>query len=103
MRKTRQQKRQAATVDLRQEAIGRECQIRLPGCTSEPCCLCHWRQSGISGFGLKASDLLGAHGCAHCHAIVDAADRDDTALRLDFAKAVFRTQDLLIREGIVSW
>lgn len=103
MRRTRQQKRQAGTIDLRREAIGRECQIRLPGCASEPCCLCHWRQIGISGAGMKAPDFMGAWGCASCHTIVDEADEDDYELRLDFAKAIFRTQDALFAEGKLPW
>lgn len=90
-------------TDLRRQAIGRVCQIRLPGCNTEPCCLCHWRQSGISGLGMKSADLFGAWGCHNCHSKVDTADRDDFATRLDFAKAVFRTQAILIKEGIIQW
>jgi Protein of unknown function (DUF1364) len=86
-------------MSLRHEAIGRECQIRLEGCLSEPCCLCHWRQSGISGMGIKAFDQIGAWGCASCHDIVDRTGRGSTEIQLDFAKAVFRTQAILIKEG----
>ncbi len=86
-------------MNLRREAIERSCQIRLPGCQSEPCCLCHWRQSGISGMGMKSPDLIGAWGCFHCHTIVDTTGRHDTEIQLDFAKAVFRTQAILISEG----
>ena len=103
MRRTRQQKRQGATVDLRREAIGQTCQIRLEGCTSEPCCLCHWRQIGISGGGMKSPDLIGAWGCASCHAKVDASERDNTETQLDFARAIFRTQNELIEREIVQW
>lgn len=103
MRRTRAQKRQAASVDLRREAIGRDCQIRLEGCTGGPCCLAHWRQVGISGGGLKAPDLIGAWACNACHGKVDSTSRGDDAVQLDFARAVFRTQAELIREGIVEW
>lgn len=103
MKRTRQQKRQAANVDLRQEAIDRPCQIRLDGCTGGPCCLCHWRQSGISGGGLKAPDLIGAWGCASCHAKVDHAERGNVETQLDFAMAIFRTQAQLVAEEIVVW
>lgn len=102
-RRTRQQVRQNATTDLRADAAGRECQIRLPGCTGGPACLCHWRQIGISGGGLKSPDLIGAHGCAHCHTIVDTTARHDPEIQLAFAQAIFRTQAILIREGIVTW
>lgn len=90
-------------TDLRREAIGRECQIRLEGCKTGPCCLCHWRQSGISGMGMKSPDLIGAWGCASCHDKVDTTHRHDPGVQLDFARAVFRTQAKLISEGKVSW
>jgi hypothetical protein len=88
-------------MNLRREAIDRVCQIRLEGCEGGPCCLCHWRQLDISGMGMKSPDQLGAWGCGHCHAIVDT-HKADTAIQLDFAKAVFRTQAQLIREGKIQ-
>jgi len=103
MKRTRQQVREAGTIDLRREAIGRTCQIRLEGCNSEPCCVCHWRQSGISGGSLKVPDFMGAWGCASCHDKVDHAGRHDFELRLDFAKAIFRTQTILFDEGKLPW
>lgn len=51
--------------------------------------------------GMKSPDLIGAWGCAHCHAIVDSAKSPE--IQLDFAKGVFRTQNILIKEGKVSW
>lgn len=84
---------------VRRDAIDRECQIRLPGCNTAPCCRCHFRMSGISGMSMKSPDWLSAYGCASCHAKVDAANRDDYALRLDFALAVFRTLYIADREG----
>lgn len=86
-------------MNLRREAIGRVCTIRLPDCNSEPCCLCHWRQSGISGLGLKSPDFLGAWGCYSCHTKVDTTERHNVATQLRFAKAVFETQMQLYREG----
>lgn len=83
-------------MNLRREAIDRECQIRLPGCQTAPCCLCHFRLIGISGMGMKSPDWLGAWGCAHCHSIVDTDKSPE--VQLDFAKAVFRTQYRLHRE-----
>ena len=93
----------APVTDLRREAIGRQCQIRLEGCQSGPCCLAHWRQTGISGMGMKSPDVIGAHACDHCHTIVDSTGRGDDAIQLDFARGVFRTQALLIREGKITW
>lgn len=89
-------------MNLRREAIGRECQIRLEGCTTEPCCLAHWRQIDISGLGIKSPDILGAWSCANCHDQVDRIGRGDTEIQLAFARGVFRTQAILIREGKVK-
>ena len=83
---------------VRRLAIGRECQIRLPGCLTEPCCLCHFRLIGISGMGIKSPDFLGAWGCAFCHDQVDRVMRDDLQTQFDFALAVFRTQNILYHE-----
>lgn len=89
-------------MNLRRQAIDRECQIRLPGCQTGPCCLCHWRQIDISGLGLKSPDWLGAWGCDHCHKQVDAARRGDIQTQLDFARAVFRTLHILHKEGRIE-
>jgi len=85
----------------RREAIDRDCQIRLDGCNSHPCCLCHFRVMGISGMGMKSPDLIGAWGCHNCHTKVDTCKSD--SVQLDFAKAVFRTQAILISEGKVIY
>lgn len=90
-------------MDLRREAIGRDCQIRLEGCGTSPCCLCHWRQIGISGGGLKSPDIIGAWGCASCHEKVDTSMRHDDAVQLDFARGVFRTQAILAKERKITW
>lgn len=84
-------------MNLRREAIDRQCQIRLDGCNTEPCCLCHFRMIGISGMGMKSPDWLGAWGCHSCHSKVDTDKSLET--QLDFAKAVFRTLNTLIKEG----
>jgi len=89
--------------NLRREAIGRQCTIRLPGCLTEPCCLAHWRQSGISGMGSKSPDLIGAWACDNCHKQVDTSSRGDPEVQLDFARGVFRTQAVLVAEGKVNW
>jgi len=94
--------------NLRKLARGRECQVRSPVCThdNEQTVLAHIRMQGISGMGLKAPDLLGAHCCAACHALVDTGsyggahmERDDRELLL--LRGMARTQALLIREGVL--
>ncbi len=91
-------------MNLRKEARGRECQIRLPVCNGDPATtvLAHYRLAGVSGMGMKAPDLVGAWACSACH---DAADRranldlERDYVRLAHAEGVFRTQAILIAEG----
>jgi Protein of unknown function (DUF1364) len=94
--------------NLRKLAQGRQCQIRVPGgCgNSETVVLCHYRMSRLSGAGLKSPDLFGAYGCYHCHAIVDGQIKSEFSREqrdLMLAEGVFRTQAILIYEGILKW
>jgi hypothetical protein len=95
-------------TDLRQEARGRPCQVRLPGiCNGDEfsTVLAHLRLAGVTGMAQKAPDLLGAWCCAACHNEVDGRTRE---LERDFVKLAFydgmaRTQNLLYREGKLKW
>lgn len=86
-------------------AMGRECQVRVPGvCNFDPetTVLAH---VGGAGMGRKAHDLHGAWCCSACHDFVDgrrglignAAER-----KLYLLEGVLRTQNLLIAEGVIS-
>jgi hypothetical protein len=88
---------------ITREAIGRECTIRLDGCLTGPCCLCHIRQIDISGGGLKAPDILGAWGCLNCHEKVDVSERGNIETQYRFREAVAITQNTLIKEGKITW
>jgi hypothetical protein len=86
-------------MNLRKEARGRECQIRIPGCCNgnpETTCLAHYRLAGISGMGIKPPDLIGAWACSACHNYVDT--HNDLETKLAFAHGVFRTQTILHKE-----
>jgi hypothetical protein len=89
-------------VNLRRQAKGRGCQVRLPCCNfnSETTVLAHVRLPGISGMGLKSPDLLGAWACSACHEYVDRHHDDET--QRAFYEGVLRTQAQLIREGVVK-
>lgn len=95
-------------MNLRKEAKGKECQIRLPCCNGNPetTVLCHYRLIGVSGIGLKSPDEIAAWGCSDCH---DAVDRrghmyfDFDFVRLAHAEGCFRTQAELIKMGLVKW
>ena len=91
-------------TNLRQEARGRGCQVRLPGIcnhNSETTVLGHIRLIGISGLSIKSMDLLGSWVCSDCHAYVDS--HHDDATNAAFAEGVYRTIAQLIREEVVKW
>lgn len=92
-------------TNLRAAAADRDCQVRLEGCLGGPCCLAHVRIIGISGMGKKAEDLLGAHACDNCHKLYDTRGRGPEADEIEraFLRGVMRTQNKLIKEGVVKW
>jgi hypothetical protein len=85
-------------MNLRKEARGKPCQVRLPGCDGggETTCLAHFRLSGYSGIALKPPDSMGAFACANCHDIADGRKRLNgwtrEQIRLAHAEGVLRTQ-----------
>lgn len=89
-------------MNLRQQARGRECQIRLENvCNHNPetVVLAHVRQIGISGFGIKSPDILGSWACSACHAYVDS--HHDAETNAAFASGVYRTLNILWTEGVI--
>ena len=100
-------------MNLRELAKCRECQIRIPGiCKNDrsTVVLCHLHKPSISGgMGLKADDILGAHGCNLCHDVVDGRNlngdqhgltRDQ--IEIGFYLAIFKTQKILLDEGKIG-
>lgn len=88
-------------ANLRKEAKGRECQVRLPGiCNHNPetVVLAHFRMVGINGVGMKPDDMFGAWSC---HDEIDRRTRkmDYEFVRLAHAEGVIRTQAILKSEG----
>ena len=94
-------------TNLKKEAQGRGCMIRLPEIcnhNSETVVLAHVRMAGISGMGIKADDLLGAWSCSACHDAVDRrshTDLDRDHVRLAHLEGVIRTIAQLRKENIV--
>ncbi len=91
---------------IRESARGRECQVRLAGIcnyNSDTVVFAHIRLH--TGAGKKASDLLGAYCCSSCH---DEADRrtrriaNADSVKVAFFEGVFRTQQILLDEGLVT-
>lgn len=89
-------------MNLRKQARGRPCMIRVPAvCNGNPetVVLCHLRMVGITGMGMKANDLLGAWGCSDCHRYVDTHGIDGRTALLE---GMARTQAVLLSEGIIN-
>lgn len=95
-------------VDLRALACGQECQVRIPGICrggTETTVLAHVRMVGISGAGMKAPDLLGAHCCMHCHRVVDGQVKSKYSKderRLMLLEGVCRTIYWLSKNGYLG-
>lgn len=93
---------------LRKLARGRNCQVRIPNvCNHNPdtVVLAHIRMAGLTGAGQKANDLLGAWCCSSCHDAIDRRSNSQYAgdeLFNFHAEGVFRTIDILVKEGSVK-
>lgn len=91
-------------ANLRKEARGRECQVRLPGIcngNSETVVLAHYRMAGLCGTGMKPADLFGAWCCSSCHDEIDRRTRltDAGDANVAHLEGVIRTQAVLLSEG----
>ncbi|XUU45854.1 DUF1364 domain-containing protein [Serratia nematodiphila] len=91
-------------ANLRKEARGRDCQIRIPGvCNFNPetTVLAHYRLAGTCGTAIKPDDTQAAWACSACHDEVDRRTRliDANEARLMHAEGVMRTQEILRKEG----
>ena len=91
-------------ANLRKEARGRECQIRIPGVcnrNAETTVLCHIPGAGMAR---KSADIHAAIGCSDCHDCVDgrrAHGIDPDSRRLYLLDGVIRTQQIWIAEGFL--
>ena len=96
-------------VNLRKEAKGRDCMVRVVGvCNGNPetVVLAHYRIGGLNGMGMKPDDIFGAWACERCHSAVDGRlkteyTRDE--LRLAHCEGMIRTQQQLVNEGKIKW
>ena len=94
-------------MNLRKEAKGRGCMVRIPGvCThnSETVVLAHVRLTGVSGMGMKSPDILGAWACSSCHDAIDRrahTDLERDYVRLMHLEGMARTLAQLEKEGLL--
>jgi hypothetical protein len=94
-------------TDLRKEARGRECMVRIPGvCNGDPATTVLAHLNG-GGMGMKRPDTSGAWVCSACHDAVDGRTVHDPysweELSEMHLQGVIRTQEQLIREGKIKW
>lgn len=104
-------------MNLRKEAKGRECQVRIPGVCNKDrstTVLAHLniRSVFMCGMGQKVPDVFGAWACSSCHDVCDCrASAASGAYGRVFTRAsiesmhmegVFRTQKILLDEGKIK-
>ncbi len=83
--------------------------VRLPCCNGNPetVVLAHYRMLPYNGVGIKPPDWMGAFACSACHDAVDSRrflhDHSRDKVRLAFAEGVFRSIDLMVKQGVLQW
>ena len=93
---------------IRESARGQQCQIRLIGiCNHNPetVVLAHYRMAGTCGMGIKPSDIQAAYACSRCHDASDGRLKTDLSrdeIQTAFAEGVMRTQQILIKQGLLK-
>ena len=89
-------------------ARGQECQVRIPNvCNHNPETVVLAHLNG-AGMGMKHSDIHGAYACSDCHAWLDGGYVIDNELAGSLKRneyhleGVIRTQQIMIKEGIIK-
>ena len=78
--------------------------VRIPGyCNFNPetTVLAHINGAGM---GLKHADIHGAYCCSACHDVIDGrvqTDHDPAYIRIWHLDGVIRTQDKMIKDGVL--
>ncbi len=93
--------------NLRKEAKGRECQVRIAKKCSgrETTILAHINKKSLvgAGIGMKPPDIFGSHCCAACHDILDGRNTATLhpwwELEIAMYEGMIRTQNILLAEG----
>lgn len=96
-------------MNLKNEARGRECQVRIPGVcnkNNETTVLAHLNNKRLFGVGTgqKVPDIFGAWACNACHGVIDGRTLSAWNMSADEVKmlhyeGVFRTQNILLEEN----
>jgi len=94
-------------INLRREAKDRDCTVMIPDvCNRNPetTILAHPNNKRLfmCGMGMKPPDEFGAYCCSACHDVVDGRQVTgwtDNQVLVWFYEGVFRTQQILMKEG----
>ena len=94
------------TTKIQQSARGKPCQVMLEGCMPENETVVYAHMNG-GGMGTKQSDLFGMYACLNCHDIIDGRKQLDPPierewLELQVARAVLKTQKILLRDNLIK-
>lgn len=94
---------------IRKSAKGQECQVRFPGvcnCNPETTVLAHINGAGVAK---KSLDIFGAYACYDCHKLIDrlpsvnhVVEFDDAMRIIQFYEAVWRTQKIMLEQGLIK-
>lgn len=94
-------------TNLRDEARGRTCQVRIPGVcnhNTDTVVLAHLNGAGM---GRKHPDWMGAWCCSACHDVIDGRVKSKEwgaeSIKLMHYQGVIRTLSHLEREGKISF
>lgn len=86
-------------------ARGQDCTIRLIGiCNRNPETVVLAHLNG-AGMGLKHADIHAAYCCSSCHDVIDGRQKtaiDDRDIMLDFYAGMVRTQQIMIKNGVLK-
>jgi hypothetical protein len=87
---------------LRDNAEGKSCTLRLPGCRhdSGTVVFAHYRRFSWGGMGLKPNDLLGCFACDSCHEKQEHYHEDATYE--DMLRAMGETLLIQLEDGIIT-
>ena len=89
-------------TNLRKDARGRECEVRVPfSCNGDPetTVLAHLNGGGM---GAKTDDIEGAFCCSSCHDVIDGRTKTEHSyeqLRLFLMEGAMRTRAIWRQEG----
>ena len=95
------EKKAEEVYPLRENAEGKPCTLRLPGCRFDPqyTVFAHYRRFGWAGMAQKPNDMLGAFSCDICHEKQERNHPDCTYE--DMLRAMGETLQIQQRDNLI--